>query len=129
MDTIVGQEYYISDRGIGTGHYYFGFPLTVNNGYGGSYTDYSKPFDNWYLADRSKPPHKKYFFNPKYDKETRTFSGTQDWIGNTFYGYGTREYTMVFSKDFKIIESGSILNRKEDGTFIDEITYGPNSYY
>ena len=69
-----------------------------------------------------KMPEKKYFFNPKFDKESRTFTGVIDWSDDWFFGnptiqegYASREYIFKFTQDFNKIESYIITGKNQDG--------------
>ena len=73
---------------------------------GGPYINYSNAPNSWKLSNGLKPPAEKYFENPEYDETSRTFKGSIDWAPNTFGGDSKWDYTMTFSEDFKIIESG-----------------------
>ena len=65
-----------------------------------------KGHSGWKLSDGSPLPDKQYFDDPKYDAETRTFTGTINYGGNIFIGAAKKEYEIVFSEDFMKIESG-----------------------
>ena len=105
LDTILGQTY-IQGNQEGLASYHFNFPLTVENDQGGSYISYETAPPMWKLQNGDKPPNKKYFDNPKYDADTRTFTGLIDWKENPFHGDYLWEYTMIFSADFTKIEGG-----------------------
>lgn len=46
---------------------------------GGSYISYENAPEEWNLLDGSRPPSKKYFINPKFNKELKTFTGKIIW--------------------------------------------------
>ena len=46
---------------------------------GGCYISFSRAPIDWKLKDGSKPPSKKYFINPKFNKDKKTFTGKIDW--------------------------------------------------
>ena len=75
---------------------------------GGCYISYSNAPSDWVLKDGNRLPSKKYFVNPKFNKEKNTFSGKIIWGPNTFEFSSYIEYSIKFSKNLYMIESGTI---------------------
>ena len=71
--------------------------------------------DDWKLLDGSSPPARKEFLHPRFDAETRTFTGTIEWGENTFHGDARWEYEMIFADDFVTICGGNLTSFGPDG--------------
>jgi hypothetical protein len=54
----------------------------------------------------SEQPKKKYFEEPVYNKETRTFTGNITWGENTFGDAFKWKYKMIFASEFLTITGG-----------------------
>ena len=85
----------------------------------GGYINY-EAYDFATLTNGEQIPAEKYFEDVTYDMETRTFQGVIRWEPPLEYFPDSVmwKYTMIFSKDFHGIESGSILRFDEDNKFI-----------
>ena len=70
------------------------------------------------------PPSEKYFDNQKNDENTRTFPGTINWSNSTFHGDAKWNYTMIFSADFKKIESGTVACYDIEGNLTNNHGFG-----
>jgi hypothetical protein len=46
---------------------------------GGCYISFTNSPKEWILDDGKRPTSKKYFINPQFNKEKKTFSGIIDW--------------------------------------------------
>ena len=57
---------------------------------------------------------KLYFFNPKYDRMTRTFTGNI-YFPQTYKGVDRMDNTLVFSEDLSRTVSGRIVSKKVNG--------------
>ena len=97
------DKVYVQKNKVGLASYHFDKK--------GPYVSYAAAPSHWELSDGRKVPSKKKFINPKYNAEERTFKGTISWeVDNDevdFMGVTSWDYEMVFSSDFKFIESGT----------------------
>ena len=103
---------------VGLASYHFAFPLSANNGHGGSYIAYHNAPSFWHLENKDELPEKKYFLNPSYNEDERIFTGLIDWSNNKFENSSFIEYEMVFSEDFKNIVGGEINFKNENNNII-----------
>ena len=62
---------------------------------------------------------KLYFFNPRFDSKTNTFSGVIYWP-YSYKGVDYTEYTLVFHEDMKSIKGGLMVFKKENGVVCGE---------
>lgn len=94
---------------IGLASYHFRDDDQDGKKFGASFIAYAHGVipPGWVLGDGTPPPSKKYFENPKFNLETRTFTGTVTWPVN-FNGDSRWEYRMVFSDDFCAISAGEV---------------------
>jgi hypothetical protein len=72
----------------------------------GPYISYENAPNYWKLKDGTPPPKKKYFEEPVYNKETRTFTGNITWGENTFGDAFKWKYKMIFASEFLTITGG-----------------------
>ena len=62
---------------------------------------------------------KLYFFNPKYDDITRTFSGIINFDDGAYKGAVIAEYTLVFSDDLRCTIDGNIVLKNLMGSVVE----------
>ena len=65
---------------------------------------------------------------PNYDAESRTFTGLIDWAADPFDGDYYWHYTIVFSADFKFIQSGQVKVLDKDKQVISTDEFGFELY-
>merc|ERR1712014_87918 len=94
-----------------------------------AYISYEAAPQSWKLDDGSPPSQKKPFINPRYDEATRTFEGSIDWSEVTFGGSARWDYEMIFSEDFRRIESGSVKQFDSSGTLKGTSVFGVQLHY
>lgn len=95
----------------------------------GSYISYEAAPPSWTLENGSPPPKQKPFLDPRYDEETRTFTGWIDWSDSPFGGDARWEYTMTFSDDFQSIAGGTVKALGADGVPRNEHAFGQDLFY
>ena len=67
------------------------------------------------LGDGSPLPEKRQFENVNYNAQTRTFTAQVSWKPPaTYMGCTLRKFTMVFSEDLSMIESGTVMSEDKD---------------
>ena len=98
--TLVGTTF-IQFEQLGMASYHF------EDGIENAYISYEAAPDSWQLDTGGRPPAKKPFLDPKYNEETRTFTGLIEWEEG-FGGDALWEYTMVFDETFASIVDGSV---------------------
>jgi len=111
LDTIYGQVY-VQVHAENVAAYHFP-PLGSAEGGGGQpwapYLTYHNVASC--LDDGSNFPEKKYFVNPSYNSDTRTFTGEVHWAAPALCSESNRwVYTMKFSHDCATIEGGEVLS-------------------
>lgn len=107
-ESIVGQAY-MQNGGLGLASYHF---PSIDE----AYISYEAAPPEWALDNGTRPPSMKPFDNPRYDAESRTFTGAIVWGDTPFGGDARWEYEMVFSEDFKTIASGQVRRFDPAGT-------------
>ena len=92
----IENQIYIQGNKLGLASYHFGeFDGKQNH-----FISYLNAYPTWKLSNGEKPDEKKYFIDPKYSPEERSFEGIIDWRPNTFSGSSIWIYKMIFSNDF-----------------------------
>ena len=93
-----------------------------------SYISYESPNCSMWptLEDGSRPPPRKYFINPSYNEETKTFKGDIDWSPTRWESEMLWRYTMIFSDDLLFIESGDMhaFDNNVNGNLTEIIDFG-----
>mmetsp|Transcript_51752 Transcript_51752/g.123162 ORF Transcript_51752/g.123162 Transcript_51752/m.123162 type:complete len:322 (-) Transcript_51752:75-1040(-) len=92
---------------------------------GEAYISYESPFCNGFpsLDDGSPLPQRKWFTQPTFDEETRTFRGVINWDPTSFKGAVCWEYEMLFSEDLSRIQAGHIrkIPPRADSNTVDAV--------
>ena len=60
---------------------------------------------------------KLYFFNPRFNNQTNTFTAVVYWP-HSFKGVDYTEYTLTFVKDMRCISGGHMIHKKENGVVL-----------
>ena len=94
-------------------------PLSMPNRRSNAYLSIASSSESFDDSEPLSPYNLIHFFNTKYDKHTRTFSGTIYWP-KSYLGAEKMEWTLVFSEDFRRVVKGSkIVSFNVDGKVQD----------
>lgn len=91
----------------------------------GPYISYENAPSYWKLKDGTSPPKKKYFEEPVYNKDTRTFTGNITWGENTFGDAFKWKYKMIFASEFLTITGGQVDTLNENESVTKSDYFGP----
>ena len=89
------------------------------------YISFANMPDSIKLDNDSKVPQQNYLESQKYFSETRTFNASVKW-SPSFEGASLWEFTLVFSEDCSIIESGQKVSKDSSGQVISTDKFGLN---
>jgi len=123
LSTIVNGVY-VQGETVGLASYHF--PSIEN-----SYISYESPECLIWppLEDGSRPPPRKYFINPSYNEETKTFKGDIDWSPTKWQGETLWRYIMVFSENLMKIDTGTVEHKNENGAITHITKFGVALFY
>lgn len=90
-----------------------------------SYISYENQYES--EDDKGDPfPKRKYFVGAYYNEIERSFNAWLDWRETPIMnGVHSFQFKMVFSEDFKTIESGSAKFRDKEHKVMDMVQIGP----